>query len=81
MCVDAQIEKYVRKLQELEALFDTMGGSGVDESSGLQEAISTAEEMVTSLENKANNLIGNGLFRFLLAIYICYKVLYKLGGS
>ncbi|XP_062849101.1 laminin subunit gamma-2 [Trichomycterus rosablanca] len=55
--VKSQIEKYVKKLQELEALFKRMGSSGVTDLSGIEEAVSTAEEMVTSLENKANNLI------------------------
>ncbi|KAI4872562.1 hypothetical protein NFI96_023212, partial [Prochilodus magdalenae] len=42
-----QMEKYVRKLQELEALFNGMGSGGAFNSSALEKALSTAEETLS----------------------------------
>lgn len=54
--VKSQMEKYALKLRELEALFNRMS-TGAGQSTDLTEkALSAAEEMVQSLQKRANTL-------------------------
>ncbi|KAF5900958.1 laminin subunit gamma-2-like, partial [Clarias magur] len=55
--VKSQIQKYVKKLQQVEALFNEVGNGGGDITSAMEEAISTAEEMVKTVESETDSLI------------------------
>ncbi|XP_060786974.1 laminin subunit gamma-2 [Neoarius graeffei] len=55
--VKSQIRKYVKKLQQVEALFNEVGTGGVDITRAMEKAISTAEEMVKTVESDADTLI------------------------
>ncbi|XP_017326854.2 laminin subunit gamma-2 [Ictalurus punctatus] len=55
--VKSQIGKYVKKLQQVEALFNEVGTGGVDITRAMEKAISTAEEMVKTVESEAESLI------------------------
>lgn len=54
--VKSQIEKYVKKLQKLENLFNQVENSDVDAVSAMEKAVSAAEEMVQVIYNEANTL-------------------------
>ncbi|XP_053089765.1 laminin subunit gamma-2 [Pangasianodon hypophthalmus] len=55
--VKSQIGKYVKKLQQVEALFNEVGTGGVDITRAIDKAISTAEDMVKTVESDADSLI------------------------
>lgn len=59
-----QIGKYVKKLQQVEALFNEVGTGGADITRAMEKAISTAEEMVKTVESEAESLIGKTLTFF-----------------
>lgn len=67
-CCDEQIRKYVKKLQQVEALFNEVGTGGVDITRAMEKAISTAEEMVKTVESDADTLIGKILAFFFVYI-------------
>ncbi|XP_072544361.1 laminin subunit gamma-2 [Salminus brasiliensis] len=54
--VKSQMEKYAQKLQELEALFNGMGTGGVYNTDAMEKALSSAEEMVQSMQKRADTL-------------------------
>ncbi|XP_017541872.1 laminin subunit gamma-2 [Pygocentrus nattereri] len=54
--VKSQIEKFAQKLQELEAFFNSMGNGGVYDNKAMEKALSTAEELVQSMQKRADTL-------------------------
>lgn len=57
----------MKKLQQVEALFNEVGTGGVDITRAMEKAISTAEEMVKTVESEAESLIGKTLTFFFLS--------------
>ncbi|TSO57285.1 Laminin subunit gamma-2 [Bagarius yarrelli] len=55
--VKSKIGKFVKRLQQLEALFNEVGTGGVDISKSMEKALSDAEEMVKTVESEADLLI------------------------
>lgn len=49
----------MKKLQQVEALFNEVETGDLDITVAMENAISTAEEMVKNVENEADQLIGN----------------------
>ncbi|KAI5103910.1 laminin subunit gamma-2 [Silurus meridionalis] len=54
--VKSQIGKYTKKLQQVEALFNEVGTGGADIVAAMENAISTAEEMVKTVAREADAL-------------------------
>ncbi|KAG7329883.1 hypothetical protein KOW79_006105 [Hemibagrus wyckioides] len=68
--VKNKIGKFVKKLQQVEALFNNVGTDGVDITKAMEKAIRDAEEMVKMVESEADSVIEaeKGLHAQLLAI-------------
>lgn len=56
----------MKKLQQVEALFNNVGTDGVDITKAMEKAIRDAEEMVKMVEREADSLIGKILAVFCL---------------
>ena len=62
------MEKYAQKLQELEALFNRVGNGGVYDNKAMEKALSSAEEMVQSMQKRAEALTGKPVSPFLFSL-------------
>lgn len=68
-----QIEVYARQLQEMEDLFEGIGGENAPVNDAqMEQAIKAAEVMVQNLEFRANKLTGMKIIYLSCLIY-CVK--------